>query len=202
MELTINGAKHEIDVEPDTPLLWVLRDELGMSGTKYGCGLAQCGACTVLVDGRAVRSCVTPVESIAGAVVTTIEAIEQDEVGRRVVAAWVKHQVPQCGYCQSGQVMAATSLLKQTPNPTDDEIRAAMVNLCRCGTYNAISAAVHGLAGGEVKPAKGAAASPLRLDERAIVEIAAATGMVSGIGVCAGVKTATQGATSDESEEV
>jgi isoquinoline 1-oxidoreductase alpha subunit len=149
MELTINGSKHKVDAEPDTPLLWVLRDELGMSGTKYGCGLAQCGACTVLIDGQATRSCVTPVESVAGASITTIEAIEEDDVGQRVVAAWVKHQVPQCGYCQSGQVMAATSLLKQTPHPTEEEIAAAMVNLCRCGTYNAISAAVHDLAGNE-----------------------------------------------------
>lgn len=143
MELTINGVQHQVEVEPDTPLLWVLRDDLGMTGTKYGCGLAQCGTCTVLVDGQAVRSCVTPVENVAGASVTTIEAIEQDDLGKRVVAAWVKHQVPQCGYCQSGQVMAAASLLRQSPHPTDKEIDAAMVNLCRCGTYNAIRAAIH-----------------------------------------------------------
>lgn len=143
MELTINGVQHQLEVEPDTPLLWVLRDDLGMTGTKYGCGLAQCGACTVLVDGQAVRSCVTPVENLSGASVTTIEAIEQDDLGKRVVAAWVKYQVPQCGYCQSGQVMAATSLLRQHPHPTDQEIDAVMVNLCRCGTYNAIRAAIH-----------------------------------------------------------
>lgn len=147
MELTINGVQHHIDVEPDTPLLWVLRDDLKMMGTKYGCGLAQCGACTVLINGNAVRSCVTPVGELGSAAITTIEAIEQDEIGQRVVAAWIRHQVPQCGYCQSGQVMAATSLLKQTPHPTDDDIRAVMVNLCRCGTYNAISAAIHDLAG-------------------------------------------------------
>ncbi|WP_415462687.1 (2Fe-2S)-binding protein [Acetobacter orientalis] len=148
MELTINGVQHHVDVEPDTPLLWALRDDLAMTGTKYGCGLAQCGACTVLVDGQAVRSCVTPVEKVAGASITIIEAIEQDDLGKRVVAAWVKHQVPQCGYCQSGQVMAATSLLRQVPHPTDADIDAAMVNLCRCGTYNAIRAAIHDLASG------------------------------------------------------
>ncbi|MER8825205.1 (2Fe-2S)-binding protein [Mesorhizobium sp. M0938] len=142
MELTVNGSTHRVEVEPDTPLLWVLRDSLGMTGTKYGCGVAQCGACTVLIDGQATRSCVTPVDSVVGMAITTIEAIEQDAEGRKVVEAWVAHQVPQCGYCQSGQVMAATALLKQTPQPTEDDIAAAMVNLCRCGTYNAISAAV------------------------------------------------------------
>jgi isoquinoline 1-oxidoreductase subunit alpha len=142
MELTINGSKHQVDVEPDTPLLWVLRDELGMTGTKYGCGLAQCGACTVLVDGQATRSCVTPVESVAGAAIMTIESITEDPVGRKVVEAWVANQVAQCGYCQSGQVMAATALLKQSPKPTDADIASAMVNLCRCGTYNAIASAV------------------------------------------------------------
>lgn len=147
MELTINGVQHHIDVEPDIPLLWVLRDDLKMMGTKYGCGLAQCGACTVLINGNTARSCVTPVGELGSVAITTIEAIEQDEIGQRVVAAWIRHQVPQCGYCQSGQVMAATSLLKQTPHPTDDDISAVMVNLCRCGTYNAISAAIHDLAG-------------------------------------------------------
>ncbi len=142
MELTINGAKRQVEVEPDTPLLWVLRDELELTGTKYGCGLAQCGACTVLVDGQATRSCVTPVESVAAAQITTIEAITSDPVGQKVVEAWVTHQVPQCGYCQSGQVMAATALLKQSPQPSDADIASAMVNLCRCGTYNAIAAAV------------------------------------------------------------
>lgn len=142
MELTINGTKQQIEIEPDTPLLWVLRDELGMTGTKYGCGVAQCGACTVLVDGIATRSCVTPIDAVEGSQITTIEAIEDDAEGRRVVAAWVDKQVPQCGYCQSGQVMAATALLKETAEPSDDDIAAAMVNLCRCGTYNAIAAAV------------------------------------------------------------
>jgi isoquinoline 1-oxidoreductase alpha subunit len=148
MELIINGIRHTIEVEPDTPLLWAIRDEVGLPGTKYGCGLAQCGACTVLVDGIAVRSCITPVDSVAGQSITTIEAIEQDEVGRRVVEAWVANQVPQCGYCQSGQVMAATSLLKQIPNPTEADVAAAMTNLCRCGTYNAIAAAMRQAAQG------------------------------------------------------
>lgn len=146
MQLQINGQTHEVDAEADTPLLWVIRDDLGLTGTKYGCGLAQCGACSVLVDGVVTRSCVMPASAMAGRAITTIEAIEQDPVGRRVVEAWVAHQVPQCGYCQSGQVMATTSLLKQNPHPTDAEIAAAMVNLCRCGTYNAISDAVHDLA--------------------------------------------------------
>lgn len=142
MELTINGTKHQVDIEPDTPLLWVLRDELAMTGTKYGCGLAQCGACTVLVDGQATRSCVTPIESVVGADIMTIEAVADDPVGQKVVEAWVSNQVAQCGYCQSGQVMAATALLKQTPKPNDEDIAGAMVNLCRCGTYNSIAAAV------------------------------------------------------------
>ena len=142
MELTINGSKHQVQVEPDTPLLWVLRDELGMTGTKYGCGLAQCGACTVLVDGVATRSCVTPVEAVTGVPIMTIEAVSEDPVGQKVVEAWVTNQVAQCGYCQSGQVMAATALLKQNAKPTDEDIASAMVNLCRCGTYNAIAIAV------------------------------------------------------------
>ena len=142
MDLQINGATHQVDVEADTPLLWVLRDTIGLTGTKYGCGVAQCGACTVLIDGVATRSCVTSVDSVAGAQITTIEAAEADPVGARVVAAWVEHQVPQCGYCQSGQVLAATALLKENAAPTEADIAAAMVNFCRCGTYNAIKAAV------------------------------------------------------------
>ncbi|SMD13674.1 (2Fe-2S)-binding protein [Rhizobium sp. RU36D] len=142
MELNINGTPQQVDVEADTPLLWVLRDTLGMTGTKYGCGLAQCGACTVLVDGQPTRSCVTTIDTVVGMQITTIEAITEDPVGQKVVEAWVANQVPQCGYCQSGQVMAATALLKQTPQPTEDDIASAMVNLCRCGTYNAIAAAV------------------------------------------------------------
>ncbi|WP_426136310.1 (2Fe-2S)-binding protein [Pseudomonas sp. PWP3-1b2] len=150
MELRINNKSYQVDADADTPLLWVIRDDLGMTGTKYGCGLAQCGACSVLVDGNVVRSCVTPVAGVVGREITTIEAVEDDAIGKRVVAAWVEQQVAQCGYCQSGQVMAATALLKHTPAPTDEQIEAAMVNLCRCGTYNAIKTAVHDLAKGTV----------------------------------------------------
>lgn len=147
MKLEVNDQIVEVVSDPDTPLLWVLRDELGLTGTKYGCGLAQCGACSVLIDGKIARSCVTPLESVAGRKVTTIEAIENDEAGKRVVSAWVVHQVPQCGYCQSGQVMAATALLKENPKPSDSDIAGAMINLCRCGTYNAIKTAMDDLAG-------------------------------------------------------
>ena len=146
MDLRINQKTVQVEADADTPLLWVIRDDLGLTGTKYGCGLAQCGACSVLVNGNVVRSCVTPIAAVAGLEVTTIEAIEADDVGKRVVAAWVEHQVAQCGYCQSGQVMAATALLKHTPKPSAEQIDAAMVNLCRCGTYNAIHAAVDDLA--------------------------------------------------------
>ena len=142
VSLTINGRHYSVDAEPDTPLLFVLRDTLGLTGTKYGCGIAQCGACTVHLDGQATRSCQVPLASVGTQAITTIEAIEQDDVGRKVVEAWVALQVPQCGYCQSGQVMAATALLKQSPHPTDGDIADAMTNLCRCGTYDAIAAAV------------------------------------------------------------
>jgi isoquinoline 1-oxidoreductase subunit alpha len=142
VQLTINARRYAVDAEPDTPLLFVLRDSLGLTGTKYGCGIGQCGACTVLLDGAATRSCQIPLESVGTQAITTIEAIEQDPVGAKVVAAWVGIEVPQCGYCQSGQVMAATSPLKQTPKPSDADIAGAMTNLCRCGTYNAIAAAV------------------------------------------------------------
>jgi isoquinoline 1-oxidoreductase alpha subunit len=147
MKLEVNKQTVEVDSDPNTPLLWVIRDELGLTGTKYGCGLAQCGACSVLVDGEITRSCVTPLESVVGRKITTIEAIEDDEVGQRVVAAWVAHQVPQCGYCQSGQVMAATALLKVNAKPSESDIAGAMINLCRCGTYNAIKTAMEDLAG-------------------------------------------------------
>jgi isoquinoline 1-oxidoreductase subunit alpha len=147
MKIRVNGRSHQVAVEGDTPLLWVLRDTLGMPGTKYGCGIAQCGACTVMIDGQATRSCQVAIEDVGEADIRTIEWIEQDEVGRRVVEAWVAHQVPQCGYCQSGQVMAATALLKETSKPTDQEIAEAMTNLCRCGTYNRIAAAVRQAAG-------------------------------------------------------
>ena len=153
MELHINGKPYEVHAEPDTPLLWVIRDELGLTGTKYGCGLAQCGACSVLIDGVVARACVLPVAGVVGRQITTIEGVEADPVGRHVVDAWVHHQVPQCGYCQSGQVMAATALLRETPHPSDEQISAAMVNLCRCGTYNAIRAAIHEVAGQSGKSA-------------------------------------------------
>jgi len=142
ISLSINGTIHDVDVEPETPLLWVLRDTLGMTGTKYGCGIALCGACTVMIDGEAMRSCQLPVEDIGGTDIMTIEAIEKDATGSKVVDAWVDVQVPQCGYCQSGQVMAATALLKANPTPSDEEIRDTMTNLCRCGTYNRIADAV------------------------------------------------------------
>ncbi len=147
IEITVNGQTRRLDVEPDTPLLWALRDTLGLTGTKYGCGIAQCGACSVLVDGQAQRSCSVPVEAVAGAQVTTIEAIAEDPVGKRVVDAWVAGDVAQCGYCQSGQVVAATALLKQTPRPSAEECAAAMTNLCRCGTYLDIAAAVRAASG-------------------------------------------------------
>ncbi|AJE49236.1 (2Fe-2S)-binding protein [Celeribacter indicus] len=149
MQLQINDQTYDVEAEGDTPLLWILRDNLGLTGTKYGCGIAQCGACSVLIDGIVTRSCITPVDTVTESRITTIEAIEQDETGRRVVEKWVEHQVPQCGYCQSGQVMAVTSLLKENATPDDEDIAAAMTNLCRCGTYNAIRAAVLDLAQGE-----------------------------------------------------
>ncbi len=146
MELTVNGTVHEVDVEDDMPLLWVLRDELGITGPKYGCGIAQCGACTVHVDGLAVRSCQLRVADVNGNV-TTIEGLGTPEALHVVQAAWVEHQVAQCGYCQSGQIMQAASFLDLNPDPTDDQIDAAMSgNLCRCGTYPRIRAAVHSAA--------------------------------------------------------
>ncbi|MET3497808.1 (2Fe-2S)-binding protein [Variovorax boronicumulans] len=140
----LNGQPQTVDVPGDTPVLWVLRDTLGLTGTKFGCGIAVCGACTVHVDGQQRRSCVTPVESIAGQSLSTIEAIaEQDEVGRAVQEAWVRHDVVQCGYCQSGQIMSAVALLKVNKRPSDADIDKAMsANLCRCGTYARIHAAV------------------------------------------------------------
>ncbi|UWR34334.1 (2Fe-2S)-binding protein [Sulfitobacter sp. W027] len=146
MELTINGTVHEVDVEDDMPLLWVLRDELGITGPKYGCGIAQCGACTVHVDGLAVRSCQLRAADVNGNV-TTIEGLGTPEALHVVQAAWVEHQVAQCGYCQSGQIMQVASFLDLNPDPTDDQIDAAMSgNLCRCGTYPRIRAAVHSAA--------------------------------------------------------
>ena len=143
MKLTVNGVFHEVDVEEDMPLLWVLRDELQLTGTKYGCGIAQCGACTVHLGGMAVRSCQVPAKEAAGQAITTIEGLGQPEALHAVQAAWVEHQVAQCGYCQSGQIMQAASFLQFKPNPTDEEIdRAMSSNLCRCGTYPRIREAV------------------------------------------------------------
>jgi isoquinoline 1-oxidoreductase alpha subunit len=141
--LKINGKEHRVDVDADTPLLWAIRDVVGLTGTKFGCGMAMCGACTVHVDGQPTRSCVTPVESVVGKAITTIEAIGQTPEGRRIQQAWIAKDVPQCGYCQSGQIMSACALLKQTPNPTDADIDSAMSgNVCRCGTYQRIRAAI------------------------------------------------------------
>ncbi len=141
--LNINGKSVTVDVPDDTRLLWTLRDVLGMTGTKFGCGMALCGACTVHLDGAPTRACITPISAAVGKKITTIEAIGSDPVGKRVQAAWLDLGVPQCGYCQSGQVMAATALLKQKPHPTDADIDAAMSgNICRCGTYTRIRAAI------------------------------------------------------------
>jgi isoquinoline 1-oxidoreductase subunit alpha len=141
--LNINGQTHKLDVPDDMPLLWVLRDVVGLTGTKFGCGIAQCGACTVHLDGAAVRSCVLPVSAVAGKKVTTIEAVGATPAGRKIQAAWRDLDVVQCGYCQSGQVMSATSLLATNSKPSDADIDAAMAgNLCRCGTYNRIRAAI------------------------------------------------------------
>ena len=144
--LTINGHVHNVDDDPDTPLLWVLRDTLGMAGTKYGCGVAQCGACTVHVDGVAMRACALTLASVEGKAVTTIEGLAANGVLHRVQQAWIDHDVPQCGYCQSGMIMAVAALLKQNPHPTDAEIDAAITNICRCGTYQRVRAAIHSAA--------------------------------------------------------
>jgi len=141
--LEINGKPHEVNADPATPLLWVLRENLHMTGTKFGCGVAACGACTVHVNGQATRSCVTPVSALSGARITTIEDVGSDKVGRAVLDAWVKHDVAQCGYCQNGQVMSAVGLLRTKRHPTDADIDRAMAgNLCRCGTYQRIRAAI------------------------------------------------------------
>lgn len=141
--LMVNGRRHQVNVEPDTPLLWVLRDALGLTGTKYGCGIAQCGSCTVHVGGRAVRSCVTAVSTVGTSAVTTIEGLSADAT-HRVQKAWIAEEVPQCGYCQSGQIMSAAALLASNPRPDDAEIDRAMSgNVCRCGTYDRVRRAVH-----------------------------------------------------------
>ena len=145
--LAINGKSYDVDVESNTPLLWVLRDTIGLTGTKYGCGIALCGACTVHIDGVATRSCQVPVGTVGSKNITTIEALAQNGKLHPVQKAWLDLDVPQCGYCQSGMMMAAASLLKQTPKPTDADIDAAMTNICRCGTYQRVRAAIHAAAG-------------------------------------------------------
>jgi isoquinoline 1-oxidoreductase alpha subunit len=144
--LTVNGRPHDVDVDPDTPLLWVLRDVIGLMGTKYGCGIAQCGACTVHVDGVPTRSCSLPLSAVADRRITTIEGLAVNGSLHQVQQAWLDHDVPQCGYCQSGMIMAVAALLAQSPKPTDAEIGAAITNICRCGTYQRIRAAIHAAA--------------------------------------------------------
>ena len=146
MKLNVNGRLHDVQVEGEMPLLWVLRDELKMHGTKYGCGIAQCGSCTVHIDGAPERACVTPVSSVGNKKVVTIEGLGQKGL-HRVQQAWIEHEVPQCGYCQAGMIMAVASLLEKTPKPTDAQIEAAIGNLCRCGTYGRVKTAIHALAG-------------------------------------------------------
>ena len=149
LSINVNGTQHAVDVPPETPLLWVIRDELGLTGTKFGCGVAQCGACTVHLDGAATRSCVYPVSSAVGKRVETIESLSVDN-SHPVQQAWIAEQVPQCGYCQSGQIMAAVALLREAPRPTDLQIDQAMTNICRCGTYDRIRSAIHRSAGAKV----------------------------------------------------
>lgn len=140
--MTVNGTRHQIDLEPDTPLLWALRDVVGLTGTKFGCGIAQCGACTVHINGEAMRSCSVPIGSVEGASITTIEGLSPDSK-HPVQRAWLAEDVPQCGYCQSGQIMAAAAFLKQNPTPTDADIDANITNICRCGTYERLRRAIH-----------------------------------------------------------
>jgi isoquinoline 1-oxidoreductase alpha subunit len=148
IRLNVNGKSVDVQAEADTPLLWVIRDDIGLTGTKFGCGAALCGACTVHLDGVPIRSCQTPLSAVVGKEVTTIESVSSTAVGRKIQAAWIAHDVPQCGYCQSGQIMSAVALLKEKPQPTDVDIDQAMSgNLCRCGTYPRIRAAIHTAAG-------------------------------------------------------
>jgi isoquinoline 1-oxidoreductase alpha subunit len=144
--LTINGQSHDVDVAPDTPLLWVIREQVGLTGTKYGCGIAQCGACTVHVNGEAVRSCSLPVSAAVGKQITTIEGLASAGRLHKVQQAWVDHDVPQCGYCQAGMIMAVAALLSAKPKPTDAEINDAITNICRCGTFQQVRAAIHAAA--------------------------------------------------------
>jgi len=146
IHLSINGKTHQVDVEPNTPLLWVIREQVGLTGTKYGCGIAQCGACTVHMDGAAVRSCGIPVSAAVGKRITTIEGLAKGKVLHKVQKAWLDHDVPQCGYCQSGMIMAAAALLAAKPKPTNADIDANITNICRCGTFQQVRAAIHAAA--------------------------------------------------------
>ena len=146
VSLNINGKAHEVEVDPDTPLLWVIREWVGLTGTKYGCGIAQCGACTVHIDGVATRSCSIPASAATGSQITTIEGLAQNGTPHPVQKAWLANDVPQCGYCQSGMIMAAAALLKDKPKPTDADIDAAITNICRCGTYQQVRDAIHAAA--------------------------------------------------------
>ncbi len=144
--LNINGKTHDVDVDPTTPLLWAIREQAGLTGTKYGCGVAQCGACTVHIDGAPVRSCVMPVSAAEGKKITTIEGLAVNGVLTKVQKAWLDHEVPQCGYCQSGMIMAVTALLNSKPKPTDADIDSAITNICRCGTFQQVREAIHAAA--------------------------------------------------------
>jgi isoquinoline 1-oxidoreductase alpha subunit len=144
--LTINGKTSEVNVDPGTPLLWAIREQVGLTGTKYGCGVAQCGACTVHVDGKPVRSCIVPVSAAVGKKITTIEGLAANGVLHKVQKAWVDHEVPQCGYCQSGMIMAVAALLNEKPKPTDGDIDASITNICRCGTFQQVREAIHAAA--------------------------------------------------------
>ena len=146
VQLIINGKSYKVDVDPNTPLLWAIREQVGLTGTKYGCGIGQCGACTVHLNGQAVRSCGIPVSEADGARVTTIEGLASGNALHKVQKAWIDHEVPQCGYCQSGMIMRAAALLKAKPKPTDADIDAAMTNICRCGTFQQVRAAIHAAA--------------------------------------------------------
>ena len=151
VRLNINGKNFDVDVDPSTPLLWAIREQVGLTGTKYGCGIAQCGACTVHVDGAPLRSCSVPAGAMAGRKITTIEGIAKGNELTRVQKAWIEHEVPQCGYCQSGMIMAAEALLKAKPKPTDADIDAAITNICRCGTFQEVRKAIHAAAGSKPK---------------------------------------------------
>ncbi len=146
VRLTINGKTREVDVDPNTPLLWAIREQVGLTGTKYGCGIAECGACTVHIDGKAVRSCMVPVSGAVGTQITTIEGLAAGGVLHKVQKAWVDHEVPQCGYCQAGMIMAVAALLKVTPKPTDADIDSTITNICRCGTFQQVREAIHAAA--------------------------------------------------------